>query len=84
MCKCKRRPLGDEHVDYLFNCRFFTAEVKGRHDVIVHNILLYHFLFTKHGNLQTPTGTVGRTPDGLLRGLKINPRHLDVKILYRR
>ena len=38
MCKCKRRSSVDEYVDYLFNCKLFTAEVKDRHDAIVHEV----------------------------------------------
>ena len=42
VCKCKRRSSVDEHVDHLFNCKLFTAEVKDRHDAIVHGV---HSLF---------------------------------------
>ena len=76
VCKCKRRPSGDEHVDHLFNCHFFTAEVKDRHDAIVHEVhslsqqhAVKSFSFPKQGDLRSPTGDDGRTPDGLIRGL---------------
>ena len=45
VCKCKRHPSVDEHVDHLFNCHFFTAEVKDRHDAIVHEV---HSLSQQH------------------------------------
>ena len=38
VCKCNRRPPVDEHVDHLLNCKLFTAEVKDRHDAIVHEV----------------------------------------------
>ena len=37
-CKCERRPPVDEHVNHLLNCKLFTAEVKDRHDAIVHEV----------------------------------------------
>ena len=39
VCKCKKRSSVDEHADHLFNCHLFTAEVKDRHDAIVHEVL---------------------------------------------
>ena len=38
MCKGKKRSSVDEHVDHLFNCHLFAAEVKDRHDAIVHEV----------------------------------------------
>ena len=71
--KCKKLSSVDEHADHLFNCHLFTAEVKDHHDAIVHEVhSLSHaaksFSFPKYGDLRTPTGDDGRTPDGLIRG----------------
>ena len=59
---------------------------KDRHDAIVQEVhsLSQHaaksFSFPKYGDLRTPTGDDGRTPDGLIRGLTIKPLYLDVTI----
>ena len=58
VCKCKKRSSVDEHADHLFNCHLFTAEVKDRHDAIVHEVhsLSQHaaksFSFPKYGDFR--------------------------------
>ena len=85
MCKCKKWSPVDEHADHLFNCKLFTDEVKDRRDAIVHEVhsLSQHaaksFSFPKYGDLRTPTGDDGRTPDGFFR-VNMKPLYLDVTI----
>ena len=67
MCKCKCHPSVDEHVDRLFNCHFFTAEVKDRHDAIVHEV-------------RSLSQHAAKTSDGPIRRLNIKSLHLDVTI----
>ena len=38
VCKCKKRSSVDVHADHLFNFHLLTAEVKDRHDAIVHEV----------------------------------------------
>ena len=50
MCKCKRPSSVDEHVDHLFNCKLFTAEViVDMTQLSIHEVhSLYIYLNTLH------------------------------------
>ena len=89
MCKCKRPSSVDEHVDHLFNCKLFTAEVivdmtqlsiHEVHSQYISQHTAQSFSFPRHGDLRTSTGNNGRTPDSLIRGLNGKPLYLDVTI----
>ena len=65
-------------------CHLFTAAVKDRDDVIVHEVLslcqpTFYFRSMVICELPPP-GDDGRTPDGLIRGWNIKPLYLDVTI----
>ena len=61
MCKCKRRSSVDEHVDHMFNCKLFIAEVKDRHDAIIHEVHSLSQYAAK--SFSFLTGDDGRTPE---------------------